>query len=296
MKSILLFVSLLASAFTHDCLFSSPDGNIYDLSSLERFPGQEPYKFTTKANGDPEYEFNVCGSLDGLGFQFYPKNASVVYYETPSTIHNYGKRPSLASLSRGRIGVEIVYGEGEKCLNTQRKTSFEFLCDEIINGFLTVEGIEKVDECYSVFTIRTGAACPITEQFPGETSVEVESPSFGPILIFAILISCLVCLCACCCRRRGRKNCQKKRMNGEHEMVQLNNDVSFQQVPLEDYYRQNNVQQSNGQVMPMQYLNAPQYFLYPSVQTPVQHSPATLESDEDLAKRLQAQFDSENNV
>jgi len=291
---------------TDDCVFVAPDGSTYDLSPLKRYPGEEPYSFSSKPNNAPEWEFNVCGHLDGLGKSYYPKEAAVVYYETPSTIRNAGERASFASLSNGRRGVEVVLGEGEACENTQRKTTFEFICEEATDAAsmtpLVVEGVRKVDTCYNVITVRSKFACPLVgmNQFSVEEDVDV-SGGMTLMILFFTLAACCICVCACCSRRR--RCARMKRMNKENEMIQFSN-VAFQQVPLEEFVEpprpQPQAPQMPQQMMPMQYLQAPQYFLYPSVQTPVQQSPASLEenmiSDEELARRLQAQFDQEAHV
>jgi len=85
-------------------------------------------------------------------------------------------------------------------------------------------------------------------------------------------------------------------------MIQFS-DVAFHQIPqdaptisLQRMEPQAPSMSPNMGRIP-QFIQAPQYFMYPSVQVPMQSAPSiNTSADEVLARALQAQFDREANV
>jgi len=180
---------------------------------------------------------------------------------------------------------------------------------------LIVKEVKIVDNCTTVITVETWAACQGMENyfnnghgFFGRDHEREEGHSvFGSMVLFFALSVCCLCLCACCARRRRAE--KMRRFNQEKEMLQFS-DVAFHQIPQEapvialQKMEPQAPQMSpnvprNQYPIPSQFIQAPQYFLYPSVQAPLQQAPASLNSpsaDEILARALQAQFDREANV
>jgi hypothetical protein len=261
------------------CKYTATDGSQYDLTPLKRTT--TPF-FHMDQNGNKWY-FNVCGELKGL--QVTPQCPPESYVcEIPKGTSfgvNAGKVGLWSDYApTASKGVEIVYGDGDKCeTSVPRKTTFEFVCDESENLLSVDKVVTDTDKCYSVITVKSQFACKINE----EATAEVHLSAFFTFFFLSCL-TCAICMCLCACCARRRRCRQQKHKKEQEEMVQFSN-VTWQQVPQE---------------MPTQYLHAPQYFIYPSVQTPIQQAPATLEresllsADEQLAKELQAKFDAEH--
>jgi hypothetical protein len=266
------------------------DGSKYDLSPLRRT--SKPFSHLDQYGN--QWFFNVCDNLQSSNVPQCPADAFVCKVPAGTAVGlNAGKVGLWSDHVNGPSkGVEIVYGDGDKCdTNVPRKTTFEFVCDEIApnqrnpHKILTVEKVEiDTDKCYTVFTVKSPFACRNNEVVVGgdEKYRTHVHGLFAPLFLFFLISLIFVCCCACCARRRRNKQIRNKL---EQEMIQFSN-VTWQQPPQE------------AQTMP-QYLQAPQYFVYPSVQVPIQQTPATLEresllsADEQLAKELQAKFDSE---
>jgi hypothetical protein len=185
---------------------------------------------------------------------------------------------------------------------------------------LFVKEVKMIDNCTTVITVESWAACQKMENYldggefsyfdgdrHGDEDEEHERGEFFPSLFAPfILFVCFLCLCACVRRRRAEK---LKKFNQEKEMLQFS-DIAFHQIPQEapmialQRMEPQAPQMSpnvprNQSPMPSQFIQAPQYFLYPSVQAPLQQAPASLNSpsaDEILARALQAQFDREANM
>jgi hypothetical protein len=294
--TVLLFIALsaflLVEAF-EPCTYTPPGSKInYDLSAL-RLRWGLPYSHK-EANGD-EWLFNVCDNLSSLMFSNCSKDAVVCKRTKEGLVSNAGKRADWNKLDDSRIGVEVTYGEGDVCGNSRLKTTFEFQCSAA-DKKLVVQSIKHVDGCYTVITIRSQQACikPSVTTFatisPGHATIETRfffSPFLFTMLLGLFLCVCLFC-CACCSRRRRQRLHQ---IHMEHEMSQF--PVTTFQVP------QNPPAYSAQFVEPQ----APQYYLFPTVQSPVVQSPAALEeregllsADEKLARELQAQFNQEANM
>jgi hypothetical protein len=284
MKVAVALLALIAASLAVDlpCTYQDKMHRTYDLSRLRRHRGQSPYVHL--ADG-VKYEFNVCGDLEGL--QGMSNHTKAVVMRNGE---NAGQRAEWSDLSSKERGVEVVYGEGVPCKNSQRKTTFEFLCDEQRTEAMYVFRVQPVDSCYEIVTIYTLAACPIEDNDEMETSEEVS----GLMIPFPMLLGfLLMCCCGTCFAIRRRKNHEAlKRKNREKQLLQYSN-VAFHQIPMEEYPMPPKPQPVAPQMaknQPLQFLQAPQYFVYPSVQVPVQQEPASLESDEEMARRLQAEW------
>jgi len=282
MKIALVLLALLAASFALPCVYQDKMKRQYDLSRLRLHHGERPY---THSENGVKYEFNVCGDMDGLNVSTTNTKAVVL-----RNGENAGQRAEWSDLSSRERGVEIVYGEGDVCKNTNRKTTFEFLCDEKRNTDLYVFRVQPVDSCYEIITVYTHVACPVEGSIP---SLETEeSHGFIPFPIFTIFSLLICCLCTVFAIRRKKHHEMIKKQNREKQMIQFSN-VAFQQIPMEEFPVAPRTEPAAPQMprnQPLQFLQAPQYFVYPSVQAPVQQQPASLESDEEMARRLQAEW------
>jgi len=284
----LLVLLLLSTIVTvnANCRYTATDGSIYDLSKLTKFSGK-PYSYVD-AKGD-EWLFNICGQLGSLEAPKCPKDASICLVSNGVGV-DAGRRSSWNDFVPPNHGVEIIYA-GESCDSTRlRKTTFEFVCKEDLSSGipLVVENVHREDECYSVIKISSPFACPIHRQVEVTHVTMIPPFLFMAFLLSVFVIFCL-CLCACCARRR-RRNCQR---NQELQMIQFSNEAFHQS----NHGVSPSAPPRYSPSAPMQYLQAPPYFLYPSVQNPIQQeSEGLLSADEALARSLQAQFDSEANV
>jgi len=279
--ALLALFAVAAAVHPFACTYTDQMGRQYDLSPLRLDDGAV---YTYHLNG-AIYEFNVCGDVDGLDFvgRFAPNAANIskaVVIKTVDRVsENAGSRPEWSDLSSKEAGVELVLGEGSVCGSSQRKTSFEFLCSKASMGMmLRVTEVQPVDACYEIITISTSYACPLDSEAEGEVTEVIAFP------LIPFIVSGCIFFCALVYVIRRRRNHQALiRRNKEKQMVQFSN-VAFQQIPMEDFTRQQQQQIASP------FLQAPQYFVYPSVQAPVQQQ-ASLVSDEDLARKLQADFD-----
>jgi len=263
------------------CKYTATDGSQYDLTSLRR--STTPFSYVDQSGN--KWYFNVCGDLRNLKATNCPADAHVCEIPKGSTVGVNAGQVGLWSdyAPKASEGVEIVYGGGDKCESkVPRKTTFEFVCDEAEDILSVDKVVTDTDNCYSVITVKSQFACKVNNEQTAE--VHMGHAFFTFFFLTCLTCALLMCCCACCARRRRCR--QQKHKKEQEEMVQFSN-VTWQQVPQE-------------MPMPSQYLHAPQYFIYPSVQTPIQQAPATLEresllsADEQLAKELQAKFDAEH--
>jgi len=279
MKIAVLLLALLAASFALPCTYQDKMNRQYDLSRLRLHRGQRPY---THSENGVKYEFNVCGDMDGLNVSTMDTKAVVL-----RNGENAGQRAEWSDLSSKERGVEIVYGEGAVCKSSNRKTTFEFLCDEQRMESLYVFRVQPVDSCYEIVTLYTSAACPLGDMVSQSEAHESIFP-FPTVSIALLLLGC--CLCTIYSVRRRKHHQMIKKQNRENQMIQFSN-VAFQQIPMEEFPTAPRVAPSVPQRnQPFQFLQAPQYFVYPSVQAPVQQEPASLESDEEMARRMQAEW------
>jgi len=247
------------------CRYYVGGSNYYDLSALRKSHGKPYYHKDT--DGD-EWFFNVCGDLSSLEVTNCPKNATVCK-RTNNVGLNAGKRAEWSQLPTYITGngVEITYGDGDSCSNgeTKLKTTMEFVCENGPQVF--VRYVNHVDNCYAVITVASSEACQQSHvpSVPSAVGVSVRIPSFY-ILMLALLSFTICCVCICACCARGKRNKYLKKMREENEMIQFSN-VAFDQIPQNipniSLERMEPQAPNFPTELPMQYLQAPQFFLYP---------------------------------
>jgi len=248
----------------------SVDSNYYDLNALRIKPHGQPYYYRD-SDGD-EWLFNVCGDLSELDVANCPKNASICK-RTNNVGLNAGKRAEWSRLPTSEIGVEITYGDGDICSGeTKLKTTIEFVCEK--GPHVVVRDLKHVDECYSIITVASSEACAKQQVQPHV--MKLDSTPLLYVLMFGLLTLSILCVCICACCARGRRNKYLKKMKEENEMIQFSN-VAFDQIPQNPHnnisFERMEPQAPNFPTeLPMHYLQAPQFYLYPMQNTVFQPS------------------------
>jgi len=336
MKTLVVLLCFVLLAFAHkgsksghnnkhkqDCVFQGDSGDRIDLS---RIAGKV---FTVNEtvighNTNSTWYWTVCGNLSEIAV--CPPSSAICFVENGKA-SNWGNA-STVQISAKELhpdGVTLAFA-GEMCsYGILRSASLHFHCDW--NAVTPKVTTMNKYTCNVDFTIASIYACDTTVDSENGSHL-VMAPFLVVFFISFMTFACCICLCACCRRRIHRKQQQKR----ELEMIQYSN-VAFQPIPQEEQKEETKktVRQSPpapGRLphpVPVQHIPAyyppvsqlpvqpvqlqpPQFFLYPSVQHPVQFQPASftqpatntvakreeqVTDDEKLARELQAQFDRE---
>jgi len=273
-----LFV-FLAISWAQSCSYLATDGSLYDLSRLKLDSGG--YNIVDDEGND--WYFNVCGPL--VDVPYCPNDAVVCMVANGATRGvNAGRNAVWGDYVADRhSGIEVTVGAGDQCNNSSRKTTFEFLCvedgDELLEETkLFVRQISLEDECYVVITVWTRIACPVQQSENQQLSQneDVITALHSMVIVFFAL-SCCLCLSAMKSTRKKITELQTK-----EQMP----DFAFYDVPEEPVIIQIVKPQPSAPPMPStdsmsyftqqvnipppRYVQAPPYFLYPSVQQPFQ--------------------------
>eukprot|EP01118_Nematostelium_gracile_P011086 TRINITY_DN389_c0_g1_i1.p1 TRINITY_DN389_c0_g1~~TRINITY_DN389_c0_g1_i1.p1 ORF type:complete len:258 (+),score=67.34 TRINITY_DN389_c0_g1_i1:118-891(+) len=253
----------------------------HDFSKLHREVGEAPYGYSNEEN---IYEFNICGTLGGLIGIEYPENATAVVYIKNSNSFSEVYTSSEIEKIKGRgNGFRITFSNEDE---TYRPLQLELKCNETTNETMVMDSIEVgLDST----TIRASSplACFYHPMGHYKRGWMKHRTWYWPVLFGSIFL--LSCICMCCAQRRRCKRLREQRRQQELNPIEFN-DIVFHQVPTEE------PEQSREEHRPTApFFQAPVYFYHPSVQVPIQHSPAQVHvSDEQIARQLQAQYDAEN--
>jgi len=316
--SLLVVLLIATSAFCQQqtCWseFSSTDGQLYEVNAgwlngtdqdgnLWFFRICDFYDDEATVGGAASDvdEINPCGSLDT------PTESVTVCQSKQGQLYVKGTDDTVRysdSPNGSGAGFEIMYGV--ETATPAIKTLIELNCDYEQDG---VVNVTNIDDSFTIITYTGYQCCPI-QMIDGSDDAPIFEPrqNFAPIAMFYLMVLCsaffFVCCCCTCLVRRRR--CQQQKAVA---MKQFSN-VAFQPIP-----HSNNTVKSTATVTPQNvptynpYLNQqPQFvyyypsaqngsttqfpFVHPQFQQPQQQVKQE-NSDEKIARELQAQFDRE---
>jgi len=159
MRSMLLFVALLASSFTLSSAVCAGGG--YDVSVAERdlFFNTTDYEWwlhpcgSVSATSDP-----VCGNSTLFPFGSMlcqrPHGASSAYN---LAIYNQSTRVTWLETA-AHNGVEYRMQDGDSCGSFRREATIRFLCDQTATT-PTIFSVNEVETCWYTVVVKTSAAC-----------------------------------------------------------------------------------------------------------------------------------------
>jgi hypothetical protein len=325
MNYSLLIVFLIATAAfaipdeqTCWSYFSATDGSFYEvnagwLTGADQDGNNWFFRicdFDEQVNSDGDVtiysvsggEFDPCGILDTdteAATVCQQTKAGLILKGTDDTVR-YSDSPNGEDQ-----GYEIMYGV--ETATPAIKTLIQLNCDYNQDG---VVNITNIDDTFTIISYTGYQCCPQARVGTDSFEPTQVSTNFAPIALFYIMILCsaffFIC-CCCTCLVRRRRSQQQKAI----AMKQFSS-VAFQPIP-----QSNNAIKSTATVAPQQlptynpYLNnqqpqfvyyypsaqngsAPQFpFVHPQFQQQQQPQVKQENSDEKIARELQAQFDRE---
>jgi len=303
---LLLFILTVPSyQLESTCTYRASDGSFYNLNSLKRKEGF----LVADGRGDTWY-FNFCSDLSEMKNTNCSKNSYVCKISNGKPI-NAGKQITWQDYVNPKGGIEILFTEGDKCGNRNMQTSIHLLCNNSNDKKnLTSLKVIQVDSCSTIITAESGAACPVIEDEDNDSEVYgYEASEYVNFLLLTLAIFvCGLCICCCCISHRTRSKDLKKR---EDDMIKYS-DFAFEPLVEDPSVIQlqrmephapfapevsSFVNQNNNQVAPIQntrYFQAPEYFLYPSVQPPTANiNSFQIVTDEVFARKLQDELNRE---
>jgi len=300
----------------------------YDLSGLELSDGTYSYDYVDY-NASKFWIFSVCGNLDNEWNSFTDsrtncKNDSVACFQDSSsptsTWYSAGTYSSAVyenSVYGDDQGISVTYSNGDSCGWGYRSSRFDFVCDPNYN-WAFVTNVESYD-CFDIIRVNSSYACPswmgsdesggvTTESWSAPqtgytgvitTETTTSSKPIGKIIGMAIgsfVGTAILCtILVCCCVRRQERRKQLKQLQ-EMRTISVPQPTQPFSVP------QFTAQPFAGAQPQMPY---PQYYFYYPPQTQSLAKPESTQpapslvpleepmSDEQYAKKLQAEFDKE---
>jgi hypothetical protein len=264
------------------------DGDwIYNLRALRLQTGSAPYVFNHTHDGSDEVlEFNVCGNLTGTNTKCSSPSAACLQTTDGESINiaifNSSRDMQITTLNN-TFGVQMIF-TSEQAPNASCSgpvtTVFKFVCINTWENKTQLLQVDDmiVDNCGNrEILIETPVACPIAMADTDEMPAGVVVFTLLPI---CLCVACsLACCCACLLLRRKKTACKKLQTA---EM----NEYKFEPLPTSETATS---APSAPQFVPVQYYYVPQQV---QPQQPQQTSPQVA-NDEELARKLQAQFDRE---
>lgn len=310
------------------CSFIDSGGSFYDLSKL-RNPAEAAYSFETDTES---IYFNVCGALANVIDSRCAHSEAAVCAIVNGTAVNAGRATSMAftELEDGQ-GVVLTYSNGQMCNGSAgtRRSVLNFKCPTgVSNVGLGISSFEQRDDCTMVLNLTSVYACPAS---PVDADMLIWLPIMLWLSICACITMCCACGWLCLRRCRARREV-KERMDrilsyrAPYTPLPVNESVHAAvpehvvDVETPPPYAGHQQYYSNAVVYPASFEPAPQtYTMYPAtyptyptypsfspapvaphqsafepVRAPATYgAPSSATSDEQLARALQAQYDSE---
>jgi hypothetical protein len=313
MRSVFIFATLLAVAFSTSCYYGSTSEDFYDLSKV----GSDNW-ITGTDNNNNVWNINVCVEIEEVSEEKFMKRDNFKRAEIPTcpmnssvcvqkdeVLFNMGTDSTAIfsdSPNGASSGVEVIYSAEGDCTTQDGnaasiKTIVEYNC--AYNEEETVSIV--TDGCFTTINVNSPYACPQNYNWDDDNTVYIHTPFFAFFGLVLMAVAC-TCLCCCCCMRR--KRIQKRNI----AMRQFSN-VAFQPIPASQMKSTVQQPQTVQQNLPAYnpYVQPQFLYYYPSQQQQVQQTPIQFQQpqmveleqmndDEKLAKQLQAQFDRESQV
>jgi len=223
------------ASFNEHCRFQTDKGS-YDLRLLLRDMNEKDWELRDQKS-QASFFYNPCG---GVHNDKCPKGSALCVVNDKAAI-DFGQADNITWTESGAVdGVEITYGNGERCANDiPRKTLVQLTCSKPTKEpetHRTVITDFTHDECFITLKVTSPYGCPVEQLCSVYEKKECESSEglcgwkdgacvfasssclqFGrhhlPVATFIALvsgtilvlsISCIACLC--CCRRRRMRN------------------------------------------------------------------------------------------
>jgi len=179
---------------THPCSWTSPGGAKFDLTELQRLPGEVDY---VVENTKFDYYMNVCGDTEDIpdvcsdqekevsapAFQVEKQggNNARCYWLGDTESHTW----SLIDDSRPNMGVNLVYKNGEKCSNKlPRQITYHFVCARGFSAggsaLFVEENKSETEHCHYNVTWPTIHGCPVDQQAAGSCATSTFDSLFYP--------------------------------------------------------------------------------------------------------------------
>jgi len=334
MKFVVVLLALTAFVFGQDAAICNSavqanTGSTYSLAGLTLYNG-DYYSYTDAQTGITYY-WNVCSeitdlcgddaaacfSVGGVG------DMDVQSFYKAGAYDNYFYDVYSGDSEDERISVTFYGGEYCADLNTNRQISFVYHCNYYASQ-PNVTSVNNNQDCGVTINIDTSAACG-SMVADGSWGQEYHHfHMFHNIMIFVwifVAVSAFICCCACCAIIR-RRRCQNRTGGSWCKRYCASKKGAYTELStVEAPVSQPVVQQPTApvaqqpalappQFYPVQYIPAQQYYMMQQqymqqqqfAQTQAQQQPAPVvelentqvDSDEKLARELQAQFNAEN--
>jgi hypothetical protein len=267
------------------------DENAFDLSSAK---GRVlSYTQPTSDGKNITWNWSLCGPMNGTVCD--PSSAMCVVDENGKVI-NYGNASTVQTVTGDDDALTLKFTDGDECAPGQRREAVVYLlCSKKKKVEFVVKDVQQTD-CSASLTIasRWGCAVDFDEDDDDESLAPLLISIFGSVFCLVVCASVILC----CARRRWMKKRAFQRLQEEMQTTQVPAPVHFAPQPM---FHPQPLQQPIRLVVPVQQGQQMYYPMYPPVQMPTAPVPtqpavareAQVQSDEQMAQQLQAQFNKE---
>jgi len=258
----------------HSCKFEGPSGQTYDFSWLAR------RSFNASSDSNETVSFGFCrnmGDFEDVPLDC-PKEAGACRkyqgrFENAGQM-NANKEPSWNLFEDGII---MSFNHGDICLRdventtSTESTHVQMTCDHAVK--FKVDSIE-MNACETIVKARSRHACPITPAHGpsrGQHHRTRRPLVLGGIIAVTLLMACCMGVCCACLIRRRQQKRRAAIKSLEQGQPQMTTIPVFSSEVVHAMY-------PNIEMYPMVDQNVPSM---------------AIDTDEELARKLQAQFDQE---
>jgi hypothetical protein len=268
------------------------DDNVYDLSQTK---GRVfSYSQTTSDGKNITWNWSLCGPMNSTVCD--PTSALCVIDEN-GNVTNYGNASTVQTVTGEDDALTLKFSGDEECTPGQKREAVvSLLCKKKKKVEYVVKDAQQTD-CSASITVASRWGCAV--DFDDD-----DDGSIAPFMIslFGSIFCCAVCAAVllCCARRKMMKRRAFQRL--QEEMQVTTPVVAPVQQPM---FHPQPLQQPIRLMVPLQQGQQMYYPMYPPVHMPTAPVPAPVpqpavvpreaqvQSDEEMAKQLQAQFDKE---